>query len=387
MEAIAATWEDGGWTVAAVRPWVDAAGDPDGLVVTGFRDGVAAWGFDGGAPWAVTDGPLVVTFEGALPVPIAFVEMTGRPPAEALVWEHSPEGVRFPAAVRLERAAGGATAERLWESLDPVESLAIVDLEGDGALDGAALSRFDRCPDPVGTEGVGAGGAGERCRLLRVWSNGNGVPMTYRVETSRGWTALGRDDLDRVAALLADPPCPALDLRDWRVSRRPGLTDANREAELVEGVRCAPGPEDRVPAMRAYLAVTVPTSDREVPDVRWLSRSGGDSAGAADGYELLADLDGDGMREWRWERPRETGTAWEVTRGAPAGALLGRWFIDDESGLVSRRVVPPPGGRVTVEEAEWLPGAEPAVRLRLRVEPAGGGEGRVEEITLPLTDR
>ena len=272
-----------------------------------------------------------------------------------------------------------------WETLECVDAMAVVDLDGDGGIDVAAAAWEDSCPDPVAPEG-----GGPPCLLLSVWPDADGIPQTYRMEGSAGrMAATGRESLDRLAAMLAASPCPALDLRGWSSRREIGLVRRGAEGELLEGLRCMPHPVAGRTAPTPALA-TIDWGDAErLPDVDFVMLADADAGEAerwSDGWELLDDLDLDGVREWLWIRRTADGDRMTVTRGADRGRTLAGFATDAAGNLLDRRVVAPPGGRARLDgwTFEAISASGPArVLLDVAIEPASGEPSRVR-LDLPL---
>ncbi|MDI7267377.1 MAG: hypothetical protein QME96_05235 [Myxococcota bacterium] len=277
----------------------------------------------------------------------------------------------------------GGPAELLWESLESVDAVAVADIEGDGALDVAAARWADDCPDPVDPAG-----AGPPCLLVTVWKGVSGIPQTYRMEAEAGRPrGTGREDLDRLAGLLAGAPCPVLDLRDQSVLRVEGLLTPGGAGELVEGIRCGPHPSRPAAAAVPAVALSDVPGDGTIPAATFHLLAA--EAGWADGYELLDDLDGDGVRDWLWIHRTAEGDEMTVTAGPGRGRVAAAFRTDGAGNLIHRLVAVPPGGRARLESwAFERAGAAdpPRVLLRVAVEPSAG-ERSGFEIVLPLLVR
>jgi hypothetical protein len=225
-----------------------------------------------------------------------------------------------------------------------------------------------------------------------VWSGEGGLPQTYRTAARPDGrlAALGDERLDRAIGLLEAADCPWLDLRALTMRRADGLLEPGTAGELLEGIVCGPLPGDRRPATASLIALFETPDGAAVPrgEVVSLAQAAAASEGGrwSDGYRLLPDLGTDGVADWLWIARTDAGARYVVAEGPSRGRIVGSFFVGAGGDVVDRLVVPPPGGRVTLESMAWRGAPEPAAVLQVRVE-ASNGVGRIRELVLPLDAR
>jgi hypothetical protein len=415
LAALAPDLRDLGWIPVAALPGPlgENLGGTRVVVAAARADGTGAWILApaGGAEEAEPSTWPVVSFEGPLPLPIWFVALDSGPDAMQLVVaelgsEGTEEGSRH-AAYRLAEGPDGPIAELFWEALEPPDGLAVVNLEGAGADDVVAVRWFDACPDPMLVPLDGPCGpppppasegcpdddapAADPCLLVRVWNDGDGVPQTYRVlaRPDGALSAVGDPALDRVAALLRLSACRYLDLRAMTVLPVVGLRAPGVPGELVEGLRCTPEPRSPEPWPEPLLILLDPPGGDVLPDGEVIRLRAPADAGAkrwADGYQLLDDLDGDGVPDWLWQETSAAGTRWLVTRGPGRRSVAGSFDVDADGTVLHRLVAAPLGGRTELSSLDWRPAPDPAAVLGIRFIDADGSM-RVEAVALPLAFR
>jgi len=404
-----------GWTPATALPGpLDQDLGGTRVVVAAERaDGPGGWILApaGGAAEAEPSTWPFVPFPGPPPLPVWFVALESGADAPRLIVaelaaDGQEEGSRH-AAYRLEEGSDGPAAELFWEALEPADGVAVVNLEGgDGADDLVAVRWFDSCPDPMlvppegpcgssppATEGCPEDEAavGDPCLLVRVWNDGDGVPQTYRVllRPDGALSATGDAALDRVTALLRRSACRYLDLRAMTVLPVAGLREPGVPGELIEGIRCTPEPRSPTPWAAPQLALLDPPDGDALPDGETIGLRAPADAGPGrwvDGYQLLDDLDGDGVPDWLWQETSDAGTRWIVTRGPGRGPVAGSFDVDADGTVVHRLVVAPLGGRTELASLDWRPAHEAAALLGIRFLDADGST-RIETVALPLTFR
>lgn len=403
-----------GWEPVAALPLPTPAGTaPATLVAARALDGSAgAWLLPNAA-----DPPaegLELRFAAPEP-PIPLWLQAGAHPGEwTVVAEQAPPGGTgvegsWPGGWSIDARARPPRLEPLWEALEPADTVATIDLEGEGVVESVSARWHEVCPDPLELASSSAPPCGppppgeaegcideppaDPCLLLRAWSGEDGVPRAWRTGPLDGerLASLGDPRLDRVAALLLALDCRYIDLRQMTVRREVGLLAAGADGELVESVRCLDPAGSPVAAEDPRLVLLEAADGVRVPAGRALSlrgptaEAGGTSKLWRRGYRLLPDLDGDGVRDWLWMDRSEAGTRYVVTRG-PDGPVAGTLMVDAGGDLVERLVVPPPGGHARLEALDWRPAPEPAALLDVRLE-AADGAARTERVVVPLAFR
>ena len=345
LEALAPVLRPLGWTPRTVRvvPEDLETAEAELVVVAEREDGTGGWLLVPPVGLRPSDPSLwpILAFPGEAPLPVWFLRR-GRSDGDlALIVEAAADedwdgAARSHAAVRITPAAAGPVADPLWEALEPADHAAVVDLEGSGLDDVVAVRWYDSCPDPMALSVEGpcapppsASGAcddaeppaADPCLIVRVWNDGDGVPETFRVVPRADGTlsSTGHPVLDRAVALLQLSRCRYLDLRSLTVLEVDGLREAGVSGELVEGPACGPDPESPTGSSSLFLALLDPPDGVRLPsgEIIDLARP----AGGGNGYEVLDDLDGDGVPEWLWREASEAGVRTVVTRGpgrAPA---------------------------------------------------------------------
>jgi hypothetical protein len=403
-----------GWTPLAVRVGLptDDTTHPPILVAAMHDDGTGGWILlrpDPLAPEGL-EGWITVPFDAAPPLPLWFVRLGPAPEDVAVLAERPPaadsaDSEPVPGAWRIAEGRTGPAAELLWETLEPPDTLAVADLEGTELTDVVTIRWYDVCPDPMAAptgSGCPAGTPADRCAspeqevgdpclIVRVWRDGDGVPQTFRLQPrpGGGLSALGDPALDRVVGLLRISPCSRLDLRMMTVRRETGLLRAAGDGELIERMSCGPDPASVEPEPSPFVVLleipggeTVPSG--EILDLRAPAHAS--PARWVDGYQLLVDLDGDGIRDWLWSESSDAGTRYVVTRGPGRGAVAGSLLVGPAGDVIDRLVVAPPGGRAVLSSLDWRPAPDPAAILGVLFTDAEGVP-RTEQIAVPLEFR
>ena len=403
-----------GWTPLAVRIGLptDDATQPLLLVAATQDDGTGGWILlqsDPPAPGGVADW-ITVPFDAVPPLPLWFVQLGPAPEDVTVLAERPPaadsaDGEPIPGAWRVSEGRDGPSAELLWETLEPPDALAVADLEGTDRTDVVTTRWYDVCPDPMAAPtgpGCPAGTppdncaspeqeVGDPCLIVRVWRDGDGVPQTFRLQPrpDGGLLALGDPALDRVVGLLRISPCNRLDLRMMTVRRETGLLRPASEGELIESLSCGPAPSSVEPETSPLVALVELSGGETVPAGEVVSlRAPADAAPGrwVDGYQLLDDLDRDGIRDWIWTERSAAGMRYVVTRGPARGAVAGSFFVGPDGDVIDRLVVAPPGGRAVLSSLDWRPAPDPAAILRVLLTDADGST-RTEPIAVPLEFR
>ena len=414
LAPFATTLRNIGWTPLAVRVGLptDDTTHPPILVAATHDDGTGGWILlrpdplapEGLERWSTSP------FDAVPPLPLWFVRLGPAPEDVAVLAERLPaadaaDGEPIPGAWRIAEDRAGPTAELLWETLEPPDALAVADMEGTELTDVVTIRWYDVCPDPMAAPtgpGCPAGTPADRCTspeqevgdpclIVRVWRDGDGVPQTFRLQPrpDGSLSALGDPPLDRVVGLLRISPCSRLDLRRMTVRRETGLLHAAVDGELIESLSCGPDPASVEPEQWPVVALL------ETPDAGVLPtgvvvslRAPADAAPArwVDGYQLLVDLDADGIRDWMWNETSDAGARYVVTRGPGRGAVAGSFFVGPDGDVIDRLVVAPPGGRAVLSSLDWRPAPDPAAILGVLFTDAAGVP-RTEPIAVPLEFR
>jgi hypothetical protein len=413
LTPFADTLDSMGWTPLAVRvglPTADATPPPI-LVAAAREDGTGGWVLlrpDPLAPEGL-EGWTTVPFAAAPPLPLWLVQLGPTPEDVAVLAERPPgdgaeEDEPVIGAWRIVERRGEPAAELLWETLESPDALAVAQLEADGMGDIVTLRWYDECPDPMGVPAAGCSAgtpadgctdppqeAGNSCLIVRVWRGEDGVPQTFQLQPrpDGSLSALGDAALDRVVGLLRITPCPSLDLRGMTVLRTNALLRPGVEGELIESFACGPGAGALEPVAIPLVAMLELPGGGQVPSGEVIvlrARPDSPDAGWVDGYVLLDDLDGDGIRDWLWSLYGRRGTRYVVTRGPGRGAVAGSFFVGPDGDVIDRLVVAPPGGRAVLSSLDWRPAPEPAAMLGVLFTDADGVP-RTEQIAVPLEFR